>query len=145
MTSTSRAHIDATAGGAFFSLTVNGATATQEDDMHTVEETNMLAAELDLLIKRLDKHGTVQSLYWHIPREVCENFGHLGNNCLETYEDALNNNNEFRPQGGLGWNQSHPQNQVGNCAYSNLANQPSLEDLVLGQAQINELPLTIKF
>jgi hypothetical protein len=71
--------------------------------MHTVEETNMLAAELDLLIKRLDKHGTVQLLYWHIPREVCKNFGHLGNNCLETYEDALNNN-EFCPQGGLGWN-----------------------------------------
>ena len=43
----------------------------QEDDMHTVEETDMLATKLDLLIKRLDKHGTVQSLYSHIPCEVC--------------------------------------------------------------------------
>jgi len=32
----------------------------------------------------------------------------------------------------------HPQNQEGNYAYSNLANQPSLKDPVLGQAQINK-------
>jgi hypothetical protein len=37
-----------------------------------------------------------------------------------------------------GWNQSHPQNQEGNYAHSNFANQPSLINLVLGQAQINE-------
>ena len=77
LTSTSRAHIDATAGGAFFSLTVNGATAlnekmvsnqglsedklqTQEDSMHTVEKADMLAVKLDLLIKRLDKHGAIK-------------------------------------------------------------------------------------
>ena len=109
LTSTSRAHIDAAAGGAFFSLTVNGATAliekmvsnqgwsedklqTKQDDKHTMEETDMLATKLDLLIKRLDEHtttkgeiyGTVQSLYSHIPCEVCGNFGHSGNNCLET-------------------------------------------------------------
>ena len=72
LTSTSRAHTDATVGGAFFSLTVNKATTlikkmvsnqdwsedrlqTQKDSMHTVEETNMLATKLDLLIKCLDK------------------------------------------------------------------------------------------
>ena len=114
LTFTSRAHIDAAAGGAFFSLTVNRARAliekmvsnqgwsedrlrAQEDSMHTVEETDMMAAKLDLLIKRLDKHGTVQSLYSHIPCEVCGNFGHSGNDCLETREDALNDNNGFRP------------------------------------------------
>jgi hypothetical protein len=32
---------------------------TQEDGMHTMEEANMMAAKLDLLIKCLDKHGTV--------------------------------------------------------------------------------------
>jgi hypothetical protein len=58
----------------------------------------MLAAKLDLLIKHLDKHGTIQSLYSHIPCEVCENFGHSGNDNLETHEDALNDNNGFRPQ-----------------------------------------------
>jgi hypothetical protein len=64
----------------------------QEDGMHTMEETNMLAAKLDLLIKRLDEHGaikganygTVQSLYSHIPCEMCGDFGHLGNDCLKT-------------------------------------------------------------
>jgi hypothetical protein len=55
--------------------------------MQTVEETDMLPAKLDLLIKRMDEqdavkgtpYGTVQSLYSHIPCEVCGNFGHLGN------------------------------------------------------------------
>jgi hypothetical protein len=103
LTSTSRAHIDAVAGGAFFSLIVSGATRlqqgwsedrlqTQRDGLHTVEEMDMLAAKLDLLIKCLDKkrstYGTVQSLYSHIPYEVCRNFGHLGNDCLETREDV---------------------------------------------------------
>jgi len=84
LTATSRAHIDAATGGAFISLAVSGATTliekmvsnqgwsedrlqTQEDGMHTMEETDMLAAKLDLLIKSLDRHGTVQSLYSHIP------------------------------------------------------------------------------
>ena len=104
--------------------------------MRTVEEMNMLAAKLDLLIKCLDKHGTIQSLYSHIPCEVCRNFRHSGNDCLG--EDALNDNNGFHPQRGPGWNQFFPQNQEGNYTYSNLANQPFLKDLVLGQAQINE-------
>ena len=77
LTSTSRAHIDAAAGGAFFSLTVNGAMAlikkmvsnqgwsedrlqTQQDGMHTVEETDMMATELELLIKHLDKHDATK-------------------------------------------------------------------------------------
>jgi hypothetical protein len=51
----------------------------------------------------------------------------------------MNNNNGFRPQGGQGWNQSNPQYQGGNSTYnSNFSNQPSLKDLMLGQAQINE-------
>ena len=47
---------------------------------------------------------TNQSLYPHIPCEVCGNFGHSGNDYLETHEDALINNNRFRPwevQGGI--------------------------------------------
>ena len=108
--------------------------------MHTVEETDMLATKLDLLIKCLDEHdaikgtpyGTIQSLYSHIPCEVCENFRHTGNDCLETCEDMLNDNNGFCPQGGLGRNQSHPPYQEGNFAYnSNFANQPSLIDPML--------------
>jgi hypothetical protein len=70
---------------------------------------------------------------------VCENFRHSGNDCLKTREDALNDNNGFHPQGDPGWNQSHPPYHEGNFAYnSNFTNQPSLIDLVLRQAQINE-------
>ena len=85
---------------------------TQEDGMHTMEETDMLATKLDLLIKRLDEHattkgatyGTIQSLYSHIPCKVCENFRHSGNDCLESCEDVqYNNYNGFYPQGDPGW------------------------------------------
>jgi hypothetical protein len=103
-----RGHIDAAARGAFLSLTINGAMALiekmvsnqswgderlqdeQQDGMHTMEEMDMLAAKLDLLIKCLDKHGatngatygTVQSLYSDIPCEMCRDFGHSGNDCV---------------------------------------------------------------
>ena len=79
--------------------------------MHTMEETNMLAAKMDLLIKRLDErahkeamYGTVMAMDLHMTCEVCGESGHSGNDYLETHEDALNDNNEFHPQGGLGWN-----------------------------------------
>ena len=32
---------------------------TQEDGMHTIEKIDMLAAKLDLLIKRLDEHDAI--------------------------------------------------------------------------------------
>jgi len=51
----------------------------------------------------------------------------------------LNNNNGFRPQGGQRWNQSRPcyQGDNGNSNSFN-PNQPTLSDLVYGQAKINE-------
>ena len=81
--------------------------------MHTAEEVDMLATKLDLLIKCLDKHGaikgvtygTVQSLYSHMPCEMCGDFGHSGNDCLKTQVDVwYNNYNGFCPQGDPGWN-----------------------------------------
>jgi hypothetical protein len=51
----------------------------------------------------------------------------------------MDNNNGYRPQGGQGWDQSRPPYQGGNNFNSNFnSNQPSLKDLVLGQAKINE-------
>jgi len=75
--------------------------------------------------------------------EVFGNVGHSGDNCVETQEEALclndNNNNGFRPQGGQGWNQPCPyyQGGNGNSIFFN-PNQPTLRDLVYGQAKINE-------
>ena len=69
--------------------------------------------------------------------------GHSGNDCPKNREDAAyinNNNTGFRPQGGQGWGQARPPFQVGgNNFNSNFnSNQPSLRDIVFGQAKINE-------
>jgi hypothetical protein len=74
LTPTSRAHIDDAAGGAFLDLTITKATALVQckkmvsnqgwseerlqphtKGMHTVKETDMLAAKMDLLLKHLDE------------------------------------------------------------------------------------------
>ena len=122
----SRGHIDAATGGAFLSLTINGAIALIEKmvsnqgwvmsgskmnnkkGMHTVKETYMLAAKIDPLIKRLDEradekeaiYGTVEAMDLHMTCEVCGESGHLENDCPETREDDTYINNGFRPQGG---------------------------------------------
>ena len=71
----SRGHIDTAVGGAFLSLTIDGAMALiekmvsnpswgeersqkQQKGMHTVEEVDMLATKMDLLMKRLDERAT---------------------------------------------------------------------------------------
>ena len=81
--------------------------------MHTVKEMDMLAAKMDLLLKRLDEraakkeamYGTVSSMDSHMTCEVCGEVGHSGNDCPETHEDAAYINNGYRQQGGNnGWN-----------------------------------------
>ena len=66
----SKGHVDAAAGGAFLSLTINGAMTLikkmvanqswgegtkQQKGTHTVKEAEMLVAKMDLLLKRLDE------------------------------------------------------------------------------------------
>nr|AAL83338.1 Putative polyprotein [Oryza sativa Japonica Group]AAM08727.1 Putative polyprotein [Oryza sativa Japonica Group] len=161
LTPMSRDHLDAAARGAFFSKTVQGAVEliekmvsnmgwseerlqTRQRGMHTVKETELLAAKLDLLMKRLDDHEkgpqrTVKALDSHVMCEVCGNTGHSGNDCLETCEEAMymGNNNGYCPQGGQGWNQPRPYYQGGNNN-SNFPNQPSLKDLVFAQAKTTD-------
>jgi hypothetical protein len=72
--------------------------------------------------------------------KVFGNTGHLGNYYATTQEDVLfmnGNNNGYHPQGGQTWNQ-HPYDQGGNQGISFNPNQPSLKDLVFGQAKIND-------
>ena len=114
--------------------------------MHTVKEMNMLSAKIDLLMKRLEEWalekdammGTVQAMDSHMTCEVCGNVGHSENDCPKTHEEVAFINNEFRQPGNNRWNnQSHPQGKLNFNSNYNL-NQPSLKDLVLGQAKINE-------
>ena len=74
-TTTSRAHLDAAAGGAYLDLTIAKAKALIEKmvsnqgwneercpsrtkgGMHTVKETDMLVAKMDLLLKHLHKRA----------------------------------------------------------------------------------------
>ena len=74
LTTTSRAHIDAAAGGAFLDMTITKAKALVEimasnqgwseerllprtKGMHTVKEMDMIAAKLDLLLKHLNERS----------------------------------------------------------------------------------------
>ena len=122
LTPMSRGHLDAAAGGEFLSLTTAGATALVENmvenqgwgdkrtptktqkGMHTVKETDMLAAKIDLLMKRLEENNQekVQSIDARMTCEVCAEVGHSGNDCPETREDVAYMNNGFRQQGGNG-------------------------------------------
>ena len=85
----------------------------------------MLAAKMDLSLKKLDE-GNKQQLFVpvhamssHSACEVCGDGGHLRNDCTEACEDAAYiNNSNFNSN----FNSS----------------QPSLKDLVFGQAKINE-------
>ena len=61
---------------------------------------------------------------------------------ITAQEEALflnGNNNGFCTQGGQGWNQPRPYYQGGNRNSNSFnPNQPTLRDLVYGQAKINE-------
>ncbi|KAK3118733.1 hypothetical protein QOZ80_9BG0705840 [Eleusine coracana subsp. coracana] len=165
LTPSARDHLDAAAGGAFFSLTVSKAKdliekmvsnqgwneerlQPRQRGMHSVKEVDMLAAKIDLLMKKMDEqaNGEVKALDAHMTCEVCGNTGHSGNDCPETREDAMfmgnNNNNGYRPQGGQSWGPPRPNYQGGNSGnfsgFNSGYNQPSLKDLVLGQAKVND-------
>ena len=109
----------------------------------------MLAIKIDLLLKKFEDYSqdkaqmqTLQALETRMTCEVCGNVGNLSDNCPETQEEALfhnSNNIVFRPQGGQGLNQPRPYYNVGNGNSNSFSsNQPTLRDLVYGQAKINE-------
>jgi hypothetical protein len=89
LTRTSRDHLDAATGGAFFSLAIEWAIALIKkmvsnqgwsDDrlqprqwgMHSVKEADMLAMKIDLLLKKFDVQ-TLQALEARMMCEVCGN------------------------------------------------------------------------
>jgi uncharacterized coiled-coil protein SlyX len=111
---------------------------------------DMIATKMDLLMKKLEASSnkeTAKIMDAYMTCEVCSNVGHSGNNCLETREEASfinnGNNNGFRNNNfnNQGWNSrpNFPFNSPYGGNYSNsFNNQPSIKDLVFGQARINE-------
>jgi hypothetical protein len=110
----------------------------------------MLAAKMDLLMKKLEESSNVETAKIMDARmtcEVCGNVGPSGNDCPETREEAIiinnGNNNRFRNNNynNQMWN-SRPNfpfnNQNGSNYSNNFNNPPSIKDHVFGQARINE-------
>jgi hypothetical protein len=105
---------------------------------------------MDLLMKKLEASTNMETtkiMDAHMTCEVCSNVGHSGNDCLEAREEAIfinnGNNNGFRNNNysNQGWNlrPNFPFNNQNGGNYSNsFNNQPSIIDLVFGQARINE-------
>jgi hypothetical protein len=122
LTRRSQEHLDAAAAGAFLSLDVAGAKALVEKiashqswmgerqaphskGVHQVDSFDMLAAKMDLLMKKLEMAQIADA---RITCETCGDTGHSGTSCPMTQEDAHfigsnnSNNSGFRPQ--QGWN-----------------------------------------
>jgi hypothetical protein len=67
--------------------------------MHQLKDVDMLATEMDLLMKRFDKRAVEKKEVMHIHDfgmtcEECGETEHIGTNCLELTEDVnyINNN-----------------------------------------------------
>jgi uncharacterized coiled-coil protein SlyX len=164
---TSREHLDAIAGGAFFSLQVPAAKELIEkmvanqgwngdrlqprtSSVHQVDGIDMITGKMDLLMKKLEASTNMETakiMDAHMTCEVYGNVSHSGNDCLETREEAnfINNgnnngfcNNNYNNQ----WWSSRPNfpfnNQNGGNYSNSFNNQPSIKDLIFGQARINE-------
>ena len=116
-------HLDAAAGGAFFSLSVVDVETLIEkmvsnqrwsDDrlqahkrgMHSIKEIDMLVAKMDLLVKRVEHYEkvsaqeTLKAMDSHMTCEVYGDVGHSKNFYPETQEDLnfINTDNGFCPQ-----------------------------------------------
>jgi hypothetical protein len=162
LTNSTRETIDAATGGSFLSLTTQEATtliekmASNQDwneertqtrkrgGMHQLKEVDMLSAQLDLMMKRLDEQASEKKeiMLVHESRMTCEECGetgHSGKNCPVIQGDINYLNNNYRPQG---WNQQQRPNyssnylgnyQDNNC--NNVFNQPPLRELLANQSK----------
>jgi hypothetical protein len=112
--------------------------------MHQLKKVDMMSAQLDLIMKRLDKQASEKKevMLVHESRMTCEECGktrHSGKNCPVIQEDINYLNNNYLPQG---WNQQQRPNCSGNYSgnyqgnnYNNVFNQPPLRQLLANQSK----------
>ncbi|KAJ1270405.1 hypothetical protein BS78_06G050000 [Paspalum vaginatum] len=125
---TAQEHLDAAAEGSFLSLSVAAARTLIEKmasnqgwrqervnnkprGVHHIDSTDMLAAKMDLLLKKLEdirEAVPVQALDSQMTCEHCGNTSHMGNSCPGNGSEDINfiNNNSFNnsPCPQPGWN-----------------------------------------
>jgi hypothetical protein len=158
-----REHIDATARGSLFALSIEEARKLVEkmasnqswDEEHTqtctrkvnqLEEVNMLTVKIDLLMNKLENSG-LDHLKTVDARVTCEEYremGHMGINYPTVPQDVNFigiSNNGFHPNQGfnVGWNKpSFPfdNRQQGGMGQNFNKNEPSLRDIIRDQVRI---------
>jgi hypothetical protein len=121
-------HIDVAVGGSFFALSIGQAhklvekmdpnqswneehTKTRTHKVHQLEEVDMLTAQIDLLMKKLENPGLdhLKMVDAQLMCQECEEIGHMDINCPTVPQDVnfvVNSNNGFHPNQGFnaGWN-----------------------------------------
>jgi hypothetical protein len=160
-----REHIDAAAGGSFFTLSIEEAhklvekmssnqswdeehTQTRTYKVHQLEEVDMLTAKIDLLMKKLENPSLdhLKMVDARVTCEECGERGQMGINCSTVSQDVKfigNSNYGFHPNQGFntGWHKpSFPFNsrQQGGNGQNYNRNEPSLKDIIRDQVRIND-------
>jgi hypothetical protein len=160
-----REHIDATAGGSFFALSIEEAcklvqkmasnrswdeerTQSRTCMVHQLEDVNKLTAKIDLLMKKLENPGLdhLKMVDAWVMYEECGETSHLGIHWPTDSRDVNfvgNSNNGFCPNQGFnaGWNK--PSFPFDNCQQGVIVqnfnwNEPSLRDIIRDQVRIND-------
>jgi hypothetical protein len=157
-----REHIDAVAGGSFFTLSIEEAhklvekmgsnqswheehTQTRTCKVHQLEVVDMLTAKIDLLMKKLE-NSSLDHLKMVDARVTCGETCHMGIKCPTVAQDVNfvgNSNNGFHPNQGFnaGWNKlSFPfdNRQQGGNGHNFNRNEPPLRDIIRDQLRIND-------
>jgi hypothetical protein len=116
---TAREHIDATAEGSFFTLSIEEAykliekmasnqswdderTPSHTRKVHQLEEVDMFTIKIDLLMKKVENLGLdhLEMVDARVTCEECGEIGHMGVNCMMVCQDANfvgHSNNGFHP------------------------------------------------
>jgi hypothetical protein len=157
-------HIDATAGGSFFALSIeeprklieNMSSNQSWDDDHTLsctrkvhqlEEVDMLTAKIDLLMKKLEDPSLdhLKMVDARVMCEECRETCHMGINCPTVCQDANfvgHSNNDYHPNKGFNarWNKPNfpfDNRQQGGSGQKFNRSEQFLKEIVWDQLRIN--------